>query len=53
MELVGERPSGITAVFRKGDVVTIDGSSGKIYSGEVPTVIAGYGPFCLLEIYFT
>eukprot|EP01037_Dinobryon_pediforme_P041656 gene41656-51549_t len=40
MELVGERPSGITAVFRKGDVVTIDGSSGKIYSGEVPTVIA-------------
>eukprot|EP01036_Dinobryon_divergens_P024279 gene24279-32714_t len=41
MELVGMRSNGNTAILRKGDVVTIDGSSGKVYFGEVPTVIAG------------
>jgi hypothetical protein len=41
MELVGTRSSGSPAVLRKGDLITIDGSSGKIYLGEIPTVIAG------------
>jgi|CZKU01.1.fsa_nt_gi pyruvate,orthophosphate dikinase len=29
-----------TVVLRKGDVITIDGGSGHIYAGEVPTVSA-------------
>lgn len=41
MELVGMRSDGNTAILRKGDVVTIDGSGGKVYLGEMPTVIAG------------
>ena len=30
------------SVFREGDVITIDGSSGKVYLGEVPTTEAEF-----------
>ena len=58
MELVGTRSSGSPAVLRKGDLITIDGSSGKIYLGEIPTVIAGINAnnilkcsaYCIIEI---
>jgi hypothetical protein len=29
-------------VFKKGEVVTIDGSHGDVYTGRVPTVPAGH-----------
>eukprot|EP01034_Spumella_vulgaris_P027322 gene27322-34021_t len=33
--------SSCSEVFRTGDVITIDGSSGRVYHGEVPTKPAG------------
>jgi hypothetical protein len=41
MELVGEKASGEKVVLREGDIITIDGSTGRIYFGSIPTAIAG------------
>lgn len=41
MQLTGERPNSPAVILHQGDLITIDGSSGKVYLGEVPTVIAG------------
>jgi pyruvate,orthophosphate dikinase len=37
----GERRDGETRTFKKGDILTIDGSTGRVYEGAVPTVPAG------------
>jgi pyruvate,orthophosphate dikinase len=36
-----EGPRGETRTFKKGDILTIDGGSGRVYEGAVPTVPAG------------
>jgi hypothetical protein len=41
MQLTGERPNSPAVILHQGDLIKIDGSSGKVYLGEVPTVITG------------
>jgi pyruvate,orthophosphate dikinase len=37
----GERRDAETRTFKKGDILTLDGSTGRVYEGAVPTVPAG------------
>jgi phosphoenolpyruvate synthase/pyruvate phosphate dikinase len=41
VQLIGKSTNGKEIILQEGDIITIDGSTGCVYSGDVPTVVAG------------